>query len=170
MGLAEGFDGAEGPVWVKDKDCFLFSDVPQITVFQVTGGGHRGQRLPQAERLHRKDPALGRARLERPTARPPGAAGPDAARCDRRVARLGEDAKFIILADKFEGSRLNSPSDGTYKSNGDLLPGAPPILPDSSYVRLERLVRRPRRSQCEGSEEDIAWLSRGSLSRRSGRA
>src|SRR5438132_9988843 len=31
--LAEGFDWAEGPVWVREGNYLLFSDVPRNTVF-----------------------------------------------------------------------------------------------------------------------------------------
>jgi gluconolactonase len=46
---------------------------------------------------------------------------------ERRVARLGKDGKsFEVLADKYDGKRLNSPNDGVYHSNGDLYFTDPP--------------------------------------------
>ena len=32
--VAEGFDWSEGPVWIKDRDCLLFNDIPQNTTYE----------------------------------------------------------------------------------------------------------------------------------------
>src|SRR5438132_13090880 len=44
---------------------------------------------------------------------------------DRRVVRF-EDGAFTVLADKFEGKRLNSPNDACVKKNGDVYFTDPP--------------------------------------------
>jgi gluconolactonase len=43
-----------------------------------------------------------------------------------RVTRLEKDGKLTVLADKFEGKRLNSPNDLVYKSDGALYFTDPP--------------------------------------------
>ena len=49
---------------------------------------------------------------------------------DRRLSRL-VDGKFVTLVDKFEGKRLNSPNDLTFKKNGDIYFTDPPYgLPE----------------------------------------
>ena len=45
---------------------------------------------------------------------------------DRRVTRLEKDGKLTVLADKYQGKRLNSPNDAAYKSDGSLYFTDPP--------------------------------------------
>jgi len=121
--IAEGFDWSEGPVWSKTDNALLFSDVPLNTVFQwkegkgvsvflkpsgYTGSTPRGGE-PGSNGL--VIDAQGRLVL--------------CQHGDRRVARL-EGGKFVTLADKYEGKRLNSPNDAVYHSNGDLYFTDPP--------------------------------------------
>ncbi len=46
---------------------------------------------------------------------------------DRGVMRLEKDGKRTVLADRFEGKRLNSPNDLVYKSDGSLYFTDPPF-------------------------------------------
>jgi gluconolactonase len=46
---------------------------------------------------------------------------------NHRVVRVEKDGKQTILADSFEGKRLNSPNDLVYRSNGDLYFTDPPF-------------------------------------------
>lgn len=51
---------------------------------------------------------------------------------NRRIARLERDGRFTVLADRYEGKRLNSPNDLVFRSNGDLYFTDPPFgLPGS---------------------------------------
>ena len=43
-----------------------------------------------------------------------------------RVTRLEKDGKLTVLADKYQGKRLNSPSDAVYKKDGTLYFTDPP--------------------------------------------
>jgi gluconolactonase len=36
--LADGFDWAEGPVWIKEEGCLLFSDIPKNSIFKWKEG------------------------------------------------------------------------------------------------------------------------------------
>jgi gluconolactonase len=50
---------------------------------------------------------------------------------DRAIKRVGADGKLTVLADKYEGQRLNSPNDLAFISNGDLYFTDPPYgLPE----------------------------------------
>ncbi|MGH7427371.1 MAG: SMP-30/gluconolactonase/LRE family protein, partial [Candidatus Methylomirabilaceae bacterium] len=46
---------------------------------------------------------------------------------DRRIARLDTDGRFTVLADRYQGKRINSPNDLVFKSNGDLYFTDPPF-------------------------------------------
>ncbi|MBX6316350.1 MAG: SMP-30/gluconolactonase/LRE family protein [Isosphaeraceae bacterium] len=122
--LAEGFDWAEGPVWVPKGEYLLFSDVPQNTVFQWKEGvGVRPFLKPSGYtgNVPRGGEPGSNGLLLDPQGR--------LILCqhgDRRVARLEEDGRFTTLADRYEGKRLNSPNDGVFKSNGDLYFTDPP--------------------------------------------
>jgi gluconolactonase len=122
--IAEGFDWSEGPVWDKNGQFLLFSDVPLNTVFKwqegkgvsvflkpsgYTGTAARGGE-PGSNGLLMD--AQGRLIL--------------CQHGDRRVARLEADGKFLTLADKYMGKRFNSPNDLVLKSNGDLYFTDPP--------------------------------------------
>lgn len=119
MVVAEGFDWAEGPVWVPRLGCVLFSDVPRNIVYQFREG--RG-----VEEYLAPSGYTGKV----PRGGEPGSNGlildplKRLVLCqhgDRRVARYEEDTKrFITLVDRYKGKRLNSPNDGVYRSNGDL--------------------------------------------------
>ncbi|GIW86702.1 MAG: gluconolactonase [Isosphaeraceae bacterium] len=125
--LAEGFEWAEGPVWMPDLDggVLLFSDVPANTVYLWKPGtygaaahlrpsGYTGRRRrggePGSNGLLR-DPS-GRLILMQ--------------HGDRRVARLADDGTFVTLADRYQGKRFNSPNDGVFDSSGNLYFTDPP--------------------------------------------
>ena len=46
---------------------------------------------------------------------------------NRRVVRLEKDGRLTVLADKYEGKRLNSPNDLVYRSDGTLFFTDPPF-------------------------------------------
>jgi len=116
--LADGFEWSEGPVWVPEWRCLLFSDVPENKVYRwhelaglavlldpsgYTGGGERG----------------GESGSNGLTLDPQGRL----VLCqhgDRRVARLEPDGSFATLAGYYKYLRFNSPNDCVYGPNGDL--------------------------------------------------
>lgn len=116
--LAGGFGFTEGPVWTRDG-ALLFSDIPNNVIHRWTPDGTVTVfRKPSG--YDRNDP-------------PPGAfVGSNGLTLDkagrlvicehgnRRVTRLEPDGKLTVLADQFEGKRLNSPNDAVYKSDGAL--------------------------------------------------
>lgn len=46
---------------------------------------------------------------------------------NRRVSRIGRDGKLTVLADRYEGKRLNSPNDVVVKKNQDIYFTDPPF-------------------------------------------
>jgi gluconolactonase len=124
--LVEGHDWTEGPVWVKDGNYLLFSDIPRNSIYKWEEGkgesvflkpsGYEGSRTDFVE------PGSNGLILD-----PKG----NLVLCehgDRRVSRVDlASKKKTVLADKTpDGKRLNSPNDGCYRSNGDLYFTDPP--------------------------------------------
>ena len=48
---------------------------------------------------------------------------------NRRITRLESNGTVTVLADRFEGKRLNSPNDLVYKSDGSLYFTGPALRP-----------------------------------------
>lgn len=99
----------EAPLWSKSPAAMMFCDVPANAILAWIPG---------------KGTAKYRDDMEGPTAL---AYDPDgrllvAQSKGRRIVRLypGEDKKFDILADKFEGKRLNSPNDLAVRKDGHI--------------------------------------------------
>jgi gluconolactonase len=127
--LATGFDWSEGPVWVKDGNFLLFSDIPPNTVYKwsesdsiqlyLKPSGYTGNQRRNGE------PGSNGLLLD-----PQGRL----VLCqhgDRRVAVMNAPpdnpaAEYTTLADNYKGKRLNSPNDAVFHSNGDLYFTDPP--------------------------------------------
>lgn len=103
--LAGGFDWVEGPVWFGDHDCLLFSDIPN-------------------NRILRWSPALGISTFREPANFSNGNTRDREGRlvtCEhgtRRVTRTEHDGSITVIADRYEGKRLNSPNDVVVASDG----------------------------------------------------
>jgi gluconolactonase len=126
--IAEGFKFTEGPVWDRKGGFLLFSDPNnntiykyspegsgQLTVFREKSG-YEGEDI--AEYGQPGSNGLTFDREGRLTINQHG---------NRRVVRLESDGQFTVLADKFEGKRLNSPNDLVYRSDGTLYFTDPPF-------------------------------------------
>jgi len=107
--LASGCRWSEGPVWFGDHRCLLWSDIP-------------------GNRILRWDEASGRVTPFRaPSDHANGLARDLQGRllaCEhltRRVTRTEVDGTRTVLADRFDGARLNSPNDIVCQQHG---PGA----------------------------------------------
>jgi gluconolactonase len=105
--LADGFGWLEGPAWFADHECLIVSDIPNdrlmrwsentgVTVFRAPSGFTNGNTRDRAGRLiscsHRH-------------------------RC---IFRTEWDGAVSVLADRFRGSRLNSPNDVVCRSDGSI--------------------------------------------------
>ncbi|HKA07209.1 MAG TPA: SMP-30/gluconolactonase/LRE family protein [Gemmataceae bacterium] len=118
------FDWSEGPVWDKKEHRVLFSDIPKNMIWQWSAEGGLKEFLKPSG-------YTGSAKFE---GREPGSNGlainkaGELLLCqhgDRRLAKL-VDGKFVTLADRYDGKRLNSPNDLVIKSNGDIYFTDPP--------------------------------------------
>lgn len=122
--LAGGFGFTEGPIWLP-AGCLLFSDIPRNTVFRWTPDGNVTQFLKPSG-------YDGPATLHGTRGGSNGLTIDRAGRltlCEhgnRRVGRLECGKTRTVLADRFEGKRLNSPNDCVYKSDGTLYFTDPP--------------------------------------------
>jgi gluconolactonase len=118
------FEWSEGPVWDKAEKRLLFSDIPRNMIWEWSeAGGLKPFLQPSGY--------TGSAPF---TGREPGSNGLAFNRAgelilcqhgDRRIARL-DGGKFVTLADRYQGKRLNSPNDLVIKSNGDIYFTDPP--------------------------------------------
>ena len=129
--LAEGFQFTEGPIWFRDGGYLLFSD-------------------PNANTIYKYRPEPGNAPgVLSVFRRPSGYSGADVAEYgqpgsngltldpqgrltinehgNHRVTRLEANGSLTVLADRYQGKRLNSPNDLVYRSDGALFFTDPPF-------------------------------------------
>ncbi len=115
--LAEGFKFTEGPVWVGDG--LLFSDPNANTIYKYSTDGKLSVfKTPSgysgADIAEYRQPGSNGITLD-----PQGRIVIDQ-HGNRRVVRLEKDGSETVVADRFEGKRLNSPNDLVYRSDGTL--------------------------------------------------
>jgi len=128
--LASGFLFTEGPVWVPASESspgyLLFSDPNNNTIYRwsqdgqvsvyKTKSGYAG--VDVGEYGQPGSNGLTLDREGRVTINEHG---------NRRVTRLEKTGFLTVLADKYEGKRLNSPNDLVYRSDGALYFTDPPF-------------------------------------------
>jgi gluconolactonase len=106
--LATGFRWTEGPVWFGDGRYLLWSDIPNSRIMrwdEETGEVARFRSPSNLANGNTRD-RLGRlVTCEHET---------------RRVTRTEYDGSITVLADRFQGKRLNSPNDVVVKSDGSI--------------------------------------------------
>ena len=126
--LAEGFKFTEGPVWHRNGGYLLFSDPNNNTIYKYSPEGN-GQLTVFREQSGYEgadiaeygQPGSNGLTLDREGRLTINQHG------NRRVVRLERDGTLTVLADKFEGKRLNSPNDLVYRSDGTLYFTDPPF-------------------------------------------
>ena len=139
--IAEGFDWSEGPLWLREKQTLLFSDIPKNSIYQWSEA--KGKQLYLQPSGYTGAIARG------------GEMGSNAlilnnkgqlVLCqhgDRRIALMDASlndpqAHFKPLATNYQGKKFNSPNDGVFNSNGDLFFTDPPY-------GLERRMNDPQK-------------------------
>src|SRR6516165_6747414 len=124
--LAGGFLFTEGPVWVGDGGYLLFSDPDNNLIYRWsaeegvsiyrTHSGYTGMDIGEYGQPGSNGLTVdGQGRL---TINEHG---------NRRVTKLEKNGQLTILADRYEGKRLNSPNDLVYRSDGALYFTDPPF-------------------------------------------
>jgi gluconolactonase len=126
--LAEGFKFTEGPVWIGDA--LLFSDPNSNIIYKLTpnvNGAGKLEVFRTPSGYSGADIAVyGQPGSNGLTLDPQGRLTIDQ-HGNHRVIRLEKDGTETVLADKFEGKRLNSPNDLVYRSDGTLFFTDPPF-------------------------------------------
>jgi gluconolactonase len=124
--LAGGFLFTEGPVWVRDGGYLLFSDPNNNLIYRWsqddgvsvyrTHSGYTGMDIGEYGQPGSNGLTVdGAGRL---TINEHG---------NRRVTRLEKNGQLTVLADHYQGKRLNSPNDLVYRSDGALYFTDPPF-------------------------------------------
>lgn len=125
--LAEGFKFTEGPIWInKDGGYLLFSDPNANTIYKYTQDGKLEVfRTPSGysgvDIAEYGQPGSNGLTLDpqgRLTINQHG---------NHRVVRDENDGSQTVLADSYQGKRLNSPNDLVYRSDGTLFFTDPPF-------------------------------------------
>ncbi len=127
--LAEGFSFTEGPVW-SPEGALLFSDPNDNRLYRLR---ERGAQPVELTIVDAKSGYEGEdvARYSQPGSN--GLAFDAQGRLtidqhgNRRVVRREPDGRLTVLADRFQGKRLNSPNDLVYRSDGTLYFTDPPF-------------------------------------------
>jgi gluconolactonase len=124
--LAEGFKFIEGPVWVRDGGYLLFSDPNNNTIYKYTPDGQltvfrEKSGYDGADIAEYGQPGSNGLTMDREGRLTINEHG------NRRVTLLEKDGRLTVLADRYEGKRLNSPNDLVYKSDGSLYFTDPPF-------------------------------------------
>ncbi len=124
--LAEGFKFTEGPIWIREGGYLLFSDPNNNTIYKYKPdgdlsvfrekSGYAGEDI--AEYGQPGSNGLTLDKEERLTLCEHG---------NRRITRIEKDGQLTVLADRYEGKRLNSPNDLVYRSDGTLFFTDPPF-------------------------------------------
>ncbi len=106
--IASGFRWAEGPVFFRDLNCLIWSDIPNnrmlrwlaedghVSVFRSPSNYANGNTRDREGRL---------VTCEHDT---------------RRVTRTEHDGRIIVLIDRFQGKPLNAPNDVVVASDGGI--------------------------------------------------
>ena len=109
--ILSGFQFTEGPLWADGR--LLFSDIPASTIYSWTPGAEHAEvyRRPSG---HSNGLTLDRrGRLI-------------ACEHDRRLTRTERDGTLKVLAESYDGRRLNSPNDVVVARNGAIYFTDPP--------------------------------------------
>ena len=126
--LAEGFKFTEGPIWVHDH--LLFSDPNSNIIYNYTPNESNAGKLEVFRTLSGYSGAdvaeYGQPGSNGLTLDPQGRLTINQ-HGNHSVVRLETDGSEAVLADKYEGKRLNSPNDLVYRSDGTLYFTDPPF-------------------------------------------
>jgi gluconolactonase len=135
--LADGFSFTEGPVWADgqllfsdpdDNRIYRWSEDLGVSVFR-TKSGYSGMDIGEY-----RQPGSNGLTLDAEGLLTIAEHG------NRRVTRLERNGAITVLADRYDGKRLNSPNDLVYRSDGSLYFTDP-------FFGLPKFEKDPRREQ-----------------------
>ena len=127
--LGEGYQLAEGPVWYQDGGYLLFSDIPNNRRMKWTAS----QGVTMFQEPTNEANGLTRDRQGRLIA------------CEHRrrgVTPLEPDGSITVVANRYQGRRLNRPNDVVVKSDGSTYftdPTAPALGLDLEFAGVYRV-------------------------------
>ncbi|MFN0128144.1 MAG: SMP-30/gluconolactonase/LRE family protein [Verrucomicrobiales bacterium] len=124
--VATGFTFTEGPVWSRELGALLFSDPNENTIYRLTAEGEVSIFRPKSGYTGADIGDYGQPGSNGLTFDREGRFTIDQ-HGNRRVVRIEKNGVVTVLADKFEGKRLNSPNDLVYRSDGVLFFTDPPF-------------------------------------------
>jgi gluconolactonase len=147
--LHTGMRWAEGPVYFADGRYLVLSDIPNnrmlrweeesghVTVFRYPSGFSNGNTRDREGRLVSCEHG------------------------NRRVTRTEPDGSITVLADRFEGKRLNSPNDVVVKSDGTVWFTDPPygILTDYEGYKAESEIGGCHVYRCDPRSGDVTKVA-----------
>jgi gluconolactonase len=118
--IYDGCRWAEGPVWMADGNMVLWSDIPNNRILRWAWGG--------GVSVFRSDANYSNGHTRDREGR--------LVSCEhggRRVTRTEIDGSITVIADSYQGKRLNSPNDVVVKSDGTIWFTDPPYGIMSDY-------------------------------------
>jgi gluconolactonase len=116
--ISGGFRFTEGPIWSRDG-ALVFSDMNAQVVYKVTRSGERSvvRKFDAGPESSPRPNGLGFDKQGRLLICEMG---------NRRIVRLEKTGELTVIAEKYEGKRLNSPDDLIVKSDGSIYFTDPP--------------------------------------------
>ncbi|HZO88361.1 MAG TPA: SMP-30/gluconolactonase/LRE family protein [Chthonomonadaceae bacterium] len=127
--VAGGFQFVEGPIWTH-RGTLIFSDIPADTLYEWKGSAppdvfRKPSHNTNGNTLDRQGRLI------------------SCEHTSRRVTRTEPNGAVTVLADRYEGKRLNSPNDVVVKSNGDIYFTDPPygIKPEQEELGFYGVYR-----------------------------
>lgn len=124
--LAEGFLFTEGPVWAREGGFLLFSDPNANAIYRWTPDGDLSVFRSKSGYKGFDVGAYGQPGSNGLTFDRDGRLTIDE-HGNRRVTRLEKNGVVTVLADRYDGKRLNSPNDLVYRSDRTLYFTDPPF-------------------------------------------
>jgi gluconolactonase len=111
--VGESFGFTEGPAWDKQQERFVFSDIPNHTLWQLTADGTLSK-ITDNSGYSNGNAVDSNGNIW-------------SARHDRKLSRMTPSGKVDVVAANFNGAPLNSPNDITVASDGAIWFTDPPF-------------------------------------------
>jgi gluconolactonase len=113
--LGTGYRWSEGPAWFGDQRCLIWSDIPNNRMMRYDEATNRVSVFRQPSNNSNGNTRDRQGRL---------------ITCEhltRRVTRTEYDGSITVIADRFDGKRLNAPNDVVVKSDDSIWFTDPPF-------------------------------------------